>query len=119
MEFKEENNLLSSPVDSRRLKIEANERFRAALVSHGEFRYGSTLVAESGFVSVRQGRAEDSVLQVLNVRVEGEGITPAAFRGLRVVPVDDESINQPTQTMGKSGEVNFSLTVHSVRFEQP
>ena len=94
-----------------------NEKFRAALVSHGEFRYGITPVADSGSVLVKQGWAKDSVLQVINVRVEGEGITPAAFKGLRVVPVDDESINQPAQTMGESGEVDFSLTVHSVWFE--
>lgn len=96
-----------------------SEKFRAALVSHGEFRYGNTPVADCGSVSVKQGWAEASVRQLLDVIVVGEGITSDAYKGLRVVPVDDEGTGQPAQIMGESGKVVFGLNVHSVRFERP
>lgn len=100
-----------------RVQRETDEQFRVALLSHGAFKYGITTVVDSGSVSVKRGWVKEGVgRQVLKVSFEGEDITPTAYSGLQVVPVEDDSGYQAMQTMGKNGEVCFDLCVHSVLF---
>lgn len=96
----------------------ADTQFREALLARPEFRYGLTNVMTHGGVEVTQQYSEGpGVLLVLRIRIINVvGITSDAFKGLRVIPVDDESGHYTPQTMGEKGEVQFGLQVHSVRF---
>ncbi len=91
-------------------------RFRQALIEHGPFRYGIT-VLENGIVELLEHYiSKDGVKRVLRVAIVSDKVTVHAYNGLRVEPVEDESGHQYAQTMGITGEVDFDLSVHSVRF---
>lgn len=95
---------------------DADESFRVALVAHGEFRNGIT-VLELGSVQVsEQYVIGNGTRRVRKVAIVSDRVTVRAYDGLRVLPVDDDSNHQPSQTMGVTGEVDFDLSVHSVRF---
>jgi hypothetical protein len=100
-----------------RSQKEKDASFREALVAHGEFRNGVT-VLEHGCVEVSDVYAsgDTGVRRVRKVTIISDKVTIHAYNGLRVVPVDDESGHQPAQIMGIAGEVDFDLAVHSVRF---
>ncbi len=108
---------MSDKTNSQRLAQRAVDlRFRQALVEHGAFRYGVT-VLEYGSVELSEQYASgEGVKRTLRVAIVSDKISMHAYNGLRVEPVEDESAHQPVQTMGITGEVDFDLSVHSVRF---
>lgn len=95
-------------------KIDAG--FRQALVEHGTFRYGIT-VLENGSVELSEHYVTvDGARRALRVAIVSDKVSILAYEGLQVEPVEDESGQQPALTMGIEGEVSFDLCVHSVRF---
>jgi hypothetical protein len=103
---------------SRSQQKDIDTKFRAALLALGEIRHRYTLVSRTGTVELsQQWVSSPHVATVQRLRVYlGEAVSPTAYKGLRVMPVDDESSQQAPQWMGESGEVDFDLSVHSVRF---
>lgn len=108
---------LSGQTNSQKLaQKEADARFRASLIEHGEFRNGVTGLQLGSVQVSEQYVIGDGTRRVRKVVIVSDKVTVHAYEGLRVQPVDDESGQQQAQIMGVTGEVDFDLSVHSVRF---
>lgn len=111
---------MSYMTNSQRLTQRAvDTRFRRALIEHGSFRYGVTALDDGNVELSEQYVFGEGVKRALMVAIVSDKVSMHAYEGLRVEPVEDESGHQPAQTMGISGEVDFDLSVHSVRFATP
>lgn len=108
---------MSDKTNSQRLAQRAVDlRFRQALIEHGAFRYGVTVLEDGSVELSEQYVTREGARRALRVAIVSDKVSMHAYNGLRVVPVEDESGHQPAQTMGITGEVDFDLSVHSVRF---
>lgn len=104
----------------RAARKEADRKFREALTEWPAFRPGSTVLTEEGGVEVVQEyTTSQGIALVHKVRIVADGISMHAYTGLRVIPVDDDSNAQSPKEMDVSGEVEFPIHVHSVRFSEP
>jgi len=108
---------LSDKTNSQRLAQRAVDlRFRQALIEHGPFRFGATLLEDGNIELSEQYVSGEGVKRALKVAIVSDKVSMHAYNGLHVEPVEDESAHQSAQTMGITGEVYFDLSVHSVRF---
>lgn len=107
---------MSGQTNQRLEQSAVDTRFRQALTEHGQFRYGVTVLEDGNVELSEQYVPGEGVKRALRVAIVSDKVSMHAYEGLRIEPVEDESGHQPAQTMGISGEVDFDLSVHSVRF---
>lgn len=111
---------MSGRPNRKQLAKEADRKFREALTGQAVFIYGTTGLTEQGGVQlVREYSASPGIALVHKVRIVADLVTVHAYTGLRVIPVDDEGQSVPAKVMDESGEVEFPLHIHSVRFAEP